>query len=349
MCAILEGDTVVTFDDQQQCHHLTPIPKKGLSYLMSQDKQSITVTSCAHAPVASQEHSRMTSCVSALVRVAGNARVDRDNLDDKQSITITSGVSVHVRVASGEQDHVSSGLSALSCVAGDAGRAYKMLSLARPLGLRMWLWESKATCLLAYPHLWLRAGHTLVWLELWGGAYEHLEFWDAIRRAYDGRSGICKVIAPRNIDLYGVSYKVDFYTSLWDLYSYMFPSKFTSTCLLPAEHAELGQMLGTGSDGVFPYCNVTLEQDVVSDVTLEVPRRYGSSRAPRNDSGFSSCNQGVTLEQEVPGREDSSISPNVELQPGLKSPSSLSAWLSNMPTPQRDVYISAIWPDPKNI
>ncbi len=57
----------------------------------------------------------------------------------------------------------------------------------------------------------------------------------------------------------------------------------------------------------------------------------------------------MTLEQEVPGRDDSSISPNVEPQPGLKSPSSLSVWLSNMPTPQCDVYISAIWLDPNNI
>ncbi len=66
----------------------------------------------------------------------------------------------------------------------------------------------------------------------------------------------------------------------------MFPSKFNSTCLLPAEHAELGQMLRTGSDGVFPYWDVTLEQDVGLDVTLEVPKRYASSRSPRNDSGF---------------------------------------------------------------
>ncbi len=82
-------------------------------------------------------------------------------------------------------------------------------------------------------------------------------------------------------------------------------------------------MLGTGSDGVFPYCNVTLEQDVGLDVMLEVPRSYGFSRSPKKDSGFLSCNQGVMLEQEVPGRDDSSISPNVESQPGLKSPSSL--------------------------
>jgi hypothetical protein len=122
-----------------------------------------------------------------------------------------------------------------------------------------------------------------------GGAYKYVEFGNAsglacvalgeqsymssclsmfaaVGRAYTrmagGRSGICKVITPRNIDHYGVSFEADFYESLWDLYSFMFPSKFTSTCLLPAEHAELGQMLGTGSDGVFPYCNVMLEQDV---------------------------------------------------------------------------------------
>ncbi len=87
---------------------------------------------------------------------------------------------------------------------------------------------------------------------------------------------------------------------------------------------------------MFPYQDVTLEQDV-------------GLISPRNDSGFPSYNQGVTLEQEVLERDDSSISPNVELQPGLKSPSSLSAWLSNMPTPQHDVYVSAVWSDPKNI
>ncbi len=106
MHAILEGDTVVTFDDKQRCHHRTPLPKNCLSYLMSQDKQSITVTSCALAPVASGEHSRVTSCVSVLVHVAGMARVDRDNLDDEQSISITSGVSALACMASGEQDHV---------------------------------------------------------------------------------------------------------------------------------------------------------------------------------------------------------------------------------------------------
>jgi hypothetical protein len=110
------------------------------------------------------------------------------------------------------------------------------------------------------------------------------------------------VIAPCNIDLYGLSCEADFYEYSWDSYSFMFPSTFTSTCLFPAEHAELGQMLGTGMDGVFPYCDVTLEQDVGLDVTLEVPRRYDSKISPRNDIGFPSCNQGVTLEQEVPGR-----------------------------------------------
>jgi hypothetical protein len=171
----------------------------------------------------------------------------------------------------------------------------------------------------------------------------------AYTRVAGGRSGISKVMAPCNIDLYGVSCEADFYESLCDLYSFMFPSKFTSTCLVPAEHAELGQMLGTRSDGVFSYRDVMLEQYVGLDVMLEVSGRYGSKISPRNDNVFPSCNQGVMLEQEVPGRDDSSISPNVELQPGLKSPSSLSAWLSNMPTPQHVVYISAIWSDPNNI
>jgi hypothetical protein len=95
-------------------------------------------------------------------------------------------------------------------------------------------------------------------------------------------------------------------------------------------------MLGTRSDGVFPYCDVTLEQDVgIEDVTLSVPGRDGSSSSPRSDGGLSSCNQGVTLEQES--------------QPVIKSPASLSTWLSNMPTPQRDVYLSAIWSDHNNI
>jgi hypothetical protein len=61
------------------------------------------------------------------------------------------------------------------------------------------------------------------------------------------------------------------------------------------------------------------------DVTLEISRQYGSKMSSRNDSGSPSCNQGVMLEQQVPGRDDYSISPNVESQPGLKSPSSLSA------------------------
>jgi hypothetical protein len=64
-----------------------------------------------------------------------------------------------------------------------------------------------------------------------------------------------------------------------------FPSKYTLMCLFPAEHVELGQMLGTLSDGVFL---VMLEQDVGLDVMLEVPRRYGSKISPRNDSGFPS-------------------------------------------------------------
>jgi hypothetical protein len=30
ICAILECDSVVTFDDKQRCHHLTPLPEKCL-------------------------------------------------------------------------------------------------------------------------------------------------------------------------------------------------------------------------------------------------------------------------------------------------------------------------------
>jgi hypothetical protein len=40
-----------------------------------------------------------------------------------------------------------------------------MLSLARPLGLHVWLREGKATCLLAYPHSRLWEGHRCMWLE----------------------------------------------------------------------------------------------------------------------------------------------------------------------------------------
>jgi hypothetical protein len=66
----------------------------------------------------------MTSCVLVLVPcVAGNLQVDRYNIDEEHSITITSGVSALAHVASGEQDHVSSGVSALTCVAGDVGGA----------------------------------------------------------------------------------------------------------------------------------------------------------------------------------------------------------------------------------
>ncbi len=50
----------------------------------------------------------MTSCVSTLVHVAGDAPVDRD----KQSSTILSGVSALASVASGDQDHVYSGVYA---------------------------------------------------------------------------------------------------------------------------------------------------------------------------------------------------------------------------------------------
>ncbi len=81
------------------------------------------MTSRMLAPVASQEHSGMTSCVSLLMpRVAGNLRVGRYNINEECSITITSGVSALTHVASGEQDHVSSGVSVLGCMAGDVGR-----------------------------------------------------------------------------------------------------------------------------------------------------------------------------------------------------------------------------------
>ncbi len=65
--AILECDTVVMFNDKQRCHHLTPLPKKHLSYSMSQDEQSITVASRALMPVASQE----SSCLSTFAAVVG--------------------------------------------------------------------------------------------------------------------------------------------------------------------------------------------------------------------------------------------------------------------------------------
>ena len=52
----------------------------------------------------------MTSFVSTLVHVVGDALVDTD----KQSITILSGVSAFASVASGEQDHASSGALALA-------------------------------------------------------------------------------------------------------------------------------------------------------------------------------------------------------------------------------------------
>ena len=98
--------------------------------------------------------------------------------------------------------------------------------------------------------------------------------------------------------------------------THVFSPKLTSMCLLSQEHAELDQMLGTGSDQVFPYCAVTLKQDVLEGVP-EVPQRQ--------------------------------YCPNAESLLGCKFPSSLPAWLSNMPTPQRDVYMSAIWSYPKNI
>ena len=107
MHAILEGDTT-------ECRELTPLPKKRLSYLLlsKDDQPSITATSCVLVPAALQEHCHVTSFVSTLVHVVGDARVDTD----KQSITILSGVLLLVSVASGEQDHTSSGVIALARV-----------------------------------------------------------------------------------------------------------------------------------------------------------------------------------------------------------------------------------------
>ena len=105
MRALLEGDTT-------KCHELTPLFKKQcLSYSLLKDtQQSITATSCALMPAASQEYRHVTSFVSTLVHVVGDALVDTD----KQSITILSGVSAFASVASGEQDHASSGALALA-------------------------------------------------------------------------------------------------------------------------------------------------------------------------------------------------------------------------------------------
>jgi hypothetical protein len=117
-----------------------------------------------------------------------------------------------------------------------------------------------------------------------GRAYKHVEF--GFGEAITGAYGLAIEITHSNIDLNVVSCKADFYEYLWDSYSLMFPSKFTSACLLPAEHAELGQMLGTGSDSMFPYCDVTLEQDLGLEGVLELPgRQDSSSRSPRSDGG----------------------------------------------------------------
>ena len=125
--------------------------------------------------------------------------------------------------------------------------------------------------------------------------------------------------------------------------------KLTSTCLLSPEHAEQDQMLGSGSNIMaFPYCNVTQEQDVGLEGVPEVPRRQDCfSSFSRSDGAILSFN-GIVTEQEIPRRDLSTRSPNVESPIGFKSPSSLLAWLSKMPTPQQDVYMSAIWSDSRN-
>ncbi len=98
----------------------------------------------------------------------------------------------------------------------------------------------------------------------------------------------------------------------------------------------------------FPYCNLTQEEDVGLEGVPEVPRRQDCfSSSSRSDGAILSFNGGV-MEQEIPRRDLSTRSPNVESPIGFKSPSSLSAWLSKMPTPQRDVYMFAIWSDSRN-
>ncbi len=135
------------------------------------------MTSCAFAPVASREHSGMTSCVSALALcVAGNLQVDRYNIDEERSVTITSGVSALTRVASGEQDHMSSGVSVLACVAGDVGGAYQNVEFGKASGLvRVASGEQGhvSSCLSTFTAV--------------GGAYMHVA---------GGRSRISKVITP---------------------------------------------------------------------------------------------------------------------------------------------------------
>ena len=110
MHALLEGDTT-------ECHELTPLFKKRrLSYSLSKDmQQSITATSCAFMPAASQEYRHVTSFVS------GNAWVN----SDKQNITILSGVSALASVASGEQKYALSGALAIVQVSRAAGGSHE--------------------------------------------------------------------------------------------------------------------------------------------------------------------------------------------------------------------------------
>ncbi len=92
----------------------------------SQEAPIILVVAIRHAaeyhcdlPAALQEHRHVTSFVSTLLHVVGDALVDRD----KQSITIFSCVSALASVVSGKQDHVSSGALALTQVSGAVGGA----------------------------------------------------------------------------------------------------------------------------------------------------------------------------------------------------------------------------------
>ena len=109
MHALLEGDTT-------ECHELTPLFKKRLSYSLSKNtQQSITTTSCALMPAASQKYRHVISFVS------GDAQVN----SDKQTITILSGVSALASVASEEQNHALSGALAIARVSRAAGGSHE--------------------------------------------------------------------------------------------------------------------------------------------------------------------------------------------------------------------------------